>query len=263
VIRRILSAYLVEVIKYSRLFFPYFGPAFVLLAVFATLLVHPLAGGGASDFAFVGYAVPAALNIVGFLMLLVYAAGLVAGETESGTIRTVLVRPLRRAEFLAAKLLNAMSYAALLTAVATVGAWGVAAIGGQVSGIEYGGELLYTGQEMNAALAAAALLNLAPHLTGAAYAVMISTLARRSATAVGGAVGGWLLVDYAKHALRFDRYIFSTYLDESWVVFSDRCGGLATPFFPGAATGLAVCAVWFALFVGIAFAAIRRRNFGP
>src|SRR6185436_6153181 len=66
VIRRILSAYAVEIIKQSRLLYPYFGPAFVLLAVAATLLRHPLSTDGSSDFEFIATAVPAALNIVGF-----------------------------------------------------------------------------------------------------------------------------------------------------------------------------------------------------
>ncbi len=262
-IRRILAAYLVELTKYSRLFSPWFGPAFVLLSVAAAVYAHPIARDGSSDLDFVGYAVPASLNLIGFLMLLIYSAGLVAGEVERGTARTVLVQPLHRSEFLAAKFLNAMSYAILLTLLATLAAWALAAALGEVTGIEFGGELIYTTQEMNTAFALALLLNFVPYMTGAAYAVMVSTLTRRSATAVAATVGGWLIVEYAKHALRLDRFIFSTYLDQSWIVFSDRCKGLDTPFFPGAAIGLAVCAVWFALFVTIAFVAMHRRNFGP
>lgn len=262
-IGRIFAAYVAELIKYSRLFFPYFGPAFVLFAVLGTMLIHPIAADGVSDLDFIGAAVPAALNIVGFLMLLIYAAGLVAGETETGTIRTVLIRPVRRWELLTAKLLNGMTYALLLNITGVVSAWGVAAILGEVSGVDFGGELMYTSQEMNLTLAIAALLNLAPHLAAAAYAVMISTLARRTATAVAAAVGGWLLVDYLKHAFRFDEFIFSTYLDQSWMVYTDRCKGLATPFTPEAYYGLAVCGVWFVLFSAVAFTVIRRRNFGP
>jgi ABC-2 type transport system permease protein len=263
VIGRIFSAYLAEAIKYSRMVSPYFGPAFVVAAVFATLLLYPVASDGVSDLGFIGTAVPAALNIVGFLMLLIYASALVAGETETGTIRTVLIRPVRRWEFLAAKLLNAMTYTLLLNLTGVAAAWAVATIFGETSGIDFGGELMYTSQEMNIALGAAALLNLAPHLTAAAYAIMISTLVRRTATAIAASVGGWLLVDYMKHALRFDEFIFSTYLDQSWIVYSDRCKGLATPFLPDALYGLAVCAAWFLLFTGIAFAVIRRRNYGP
>jgi ABC-type transport system involved in multi-copper enzyme maturation permease subunit len=262
VIRRILSAYIAEAIKYSRLFGPWFGPAFVLLAVGAAIYVHPVSRDGASDFDFVGYAVPASLNLIGFLMVLVYSAGLVAGEVEHGTIRTVLVRPIQRGEFLAAKLLNAMSYALLLTLLATIAAWSLAASLGELTGVDFGGDLIYTSQEMNAALGAAVLLNIVPYLTGAAYAVMVSAIAGRSATAVTATVGGWLLMDYGKHALRIDRFIFSTYLDQGWTVFADRCRGIPTQFFPEAGIGLAVCAVWFAVFTTVAFVAIRRRNFG-
>jgi len=263
VIRRILAAYLVEITKYSRLFSPWFGPGFVLLAVAGAIYTHPIARDGSSDIGFVGYAVPAALNLIGFLMVLVYSAGLVAGEVERGTIRTVLVRPLQRGEFLAAKLLNATTYAALLTVLAAAAAWVIAAAFGEVGGVDFGGELIYTGQEIHGAFAVALLLNLVPHITGAAYGVMVSTLARRSATAVAAAIGGWLLADYAKHALGFERYLFSTYLDQSWMVFADRCEGLPTPFFPDAAIGLAVCAAWAIVFLGIAFVAMARRNFGP
>ncbi len=262
-IRRIFAAYVVELSKSLRLFAPWFGPGLVLAAVVAALYMHPITRDGSSDFAFVGYAVPASLNLIGFLMVLVYSAGLVAGEVERGTIRTVLVRPLLRGEFLAAKYLNAMTYAFFLTAIAAISAWVLAAVRGEVTGVDFGGELIYTGQEMNTAFAIALALNFVPHMTGAAYAVMISTLARRSATAITAAVGGWLISDYAKHALHVDRFLFSTYLDQSWMVFADRCQGLQVTFFPDAAIGLAVCAAWLVLFVGVAFVVIHRRNFGP
>jgi hypothetical protein len=173
------------------------------------------------------------------------------------------VRPIRRSEFLAAKLLNAMTYALLLAVTGTMASWALVAFRGEASGIDFGGELMFSGQEMNVSLLVAALLNLACLLTAAAFAVMMSVLARRSATAISGAIGLWLVVEYTKHAFHFGEFIFSSYLDFGWMVFGDRCSGLATPFAPGAYYALAVCAVWFALFTGIAFVAMRRRNFGP
>lgn len=262
-IRRVLIAYYVEGVKYSRQIFPYIGPVLVVAAVVLTLVVHPLADDGVSDFDFVAYSVPASLNLVGFLMILVYGAVLVAAEVDSGAIRTLLVRPLLRRDLLAAKLLNAFTYALVLSGLAVLAAWLLAAIFGDLTGIYFGDELMYTNNEMYGALAAALFINLAPQLAGAAYAVMVSTLVRRPATAVGLAIGGWLILDYIKYPLGIAPFVFSTYLESSWIVFDDRCNALTTSFWPGALYALIASFAWVFVCSTIAWFALHRRNIGP
>ena len=143
-ISRLWTVYAVELLKATRLKQTFVGPILVLLVVLCALLVHPVARDGASDYGFVAYVTPVALNSLGFLLLLAYCAGLVSQELNSGTIRQVLVRPVRRHEYMLAKLLLGMTYALLLAGIVAVSGWGIAYLFGEMTGVTFGGELVYT-----------------------------------------------------------------------------------------------------------------------
>ena len=261
-IRRILNAYSIEWTKQSRQMFTFVGPAFVVLLVLLTPLQYPLPHDAANDYGFIAYALPMSLNFFGFLMLLVYSASLVATELSTGTIRTLLVRPLRRSEFLAAKMLIGMTYALMLSFAASATVWALAFFLGDLNGIEYGGELIYSNEEMLQTFLIAMLLNLLTQFAGVAWGLLFSTLTRSAATAIGLAVGSWLLLDFLKHPLNIAPFLFSSYLEQTWTVFADRCAAFETSFFPdayygiAASTGAAVVCFSLALFV------LARRNLG-
>lgn len=59
--------------------------------------------------------IPVALNLLIPLLIATVTGGLLAGERHLGTLRTLMVRPLSRAQLLTAKLLAAWLYAAGLT----------------------------------------------------------------------------------------------------------------------------------------------------
>src|SRR5690606_15584471 len=105
VMRRIVNAYQVELLKALHLKSTYLGLGLVAAAVLSAPLLHPLTRDGRSDYAFIAFVTPATINLLGLVLLLAWCAGLVCTEVSSGTVRLVLVRPLRRWEFLAAKLL--------------------------------------------------------------------------------------------------------------------------------------------------------------
>lgn len=258
--RRIVNAYRVELRKALRRKFTYVGPLLAVLIVASTLWVHPVARDGAGDYGFIAYASPMALNLLGFLFLLVYCAALVSSELDSGTVCLMMVRPLRRSEFIVAKLLLAMTYAALLAATVAASSWLAVFALGDLTGVTYGGEVIYTGITMIETYLIAAGLALFPLCAAAAYAVMISSLTRSTGAAVGGAVGLWIAVDIIKHPLRIAPFLFSTYLETPWQVFVERCDGLDPAWFPGAAYVMVSSAFSLAVFTVIAIAAFSRRN---
>lgn len=260
-IRRILNAYTIEWIKYSRQAFTFVGPVLVIVLVLLAPLSYPLEKDSTNDYAFISYALPMALNLFGFLMLLVYSASLVSTEL-GGTIRMVMIRPIRRHEFLAAKMLNGMTYALLLTFVASGTTWALAYFMGDLSGIEYGGDLVYTSGEMQQAFFAATALNLLTQFAGVAWGLLFSTLTRSTAMAIGLAVGSWLLLDFIKYPLNIAPFLFSSYLEQTWTVFSDRCNAFETGFFPQAYYGMAASLGAIVLCLGIATFALSRRNLG-
>lgn len=259
-IGRIFTAYLMEIVKAVRLKSTFIGPGLVMLAIAMTPLVHPLEHDGASDYDFIAYATPMALNLLGFLVLLIYCAGLVSTELSTGTICMALVRPLRRREFLAAKLLMGMTYAAALSLLAALTAWGIAYALGDLSGVRSGGEVIYTDTEMRLTFCAALLMNLLPQFAAVAYTILISTCTRSTSAAIGSAVGIWIFLDFLKYPLGLAPFLFSSYMESSWQVFADRCNALEAFWLPTAYYGALTSVLSMILLFGSALFVLSRRN---
>lgn len=261
-IRRIFNAYTLEVAKYSRQAITFVGPILVVLLILVTPVGYPLEKDGTSDYAFMAYALGMTLNLFGFLMILIYSTSLISSEMGSGTIRLLLVRPLRRREFLAAKMLNGMSYAFVLSLAASLTVWILAYILGDLTGVEYGGRLIYTNSEMVATFLIAGSLNLLPQMAAAAFGIMVSTFTKNTATAMGIAVGSWLVLDFVKYPLNIAPFLFSSYLEKTWGVYQDRADAFEAPFFPDAYYGIATSCISIAVFLSVAMYILSRRNLG-
>ncbi|MCC6488206.1 MAG: ABC transporter permease subunit [Candidatus Hydrogenedentes bacterium] len=259
-IPRILNAYLVECLKAMRAKSTYLGPVLAVLLSMLAPLIHPITDDSGSAYAFIAFTTPMVLNLLGLLLVLTFCAGLVSSEMGSGTIRLVLVRPLLRHEFLLAKLLLGMTYAALLTLLVGVSTWTVAAIQGRLAGVVFGGEMLHTSSEMLKAYVLGALLGLAPQFAAAAFAVMVSTLARSTGAAVGAAVGVWIVCDTLKYPLRIAPFLFSTYMESPWQVFTTYCEGLESSWTPSLYYCLASSLGAIVVFTAVAVVSFNRRN---
>lgn len=259
-IRRIAAIYHVEVGKAIHLKFTYVGPLLILLVILCLPAIEQIERDNVSDYGFIAKATPTALNLVGLLVLLVYCSGLMSSELQSGTIRMVLVRPLRRREFVAAKLLFAMTYATCLTLLAAGASWLLVFAFGEARGVSSGGEMIFTGWEMGRTYLIALTLDLAPQWAAASFALMISSLTRSTGAAVGTTVGIWVALDAVKYALHVDRFLFSSYMETPWQVFADNCDALDASWFPDVYWLLGTSAVSMALCTSVAVLALGRRN---
>ncbi len=259
-LRRIRAAYGFETAKAIRRKGAFVGPVLVVIAVVGMLLNHPVHQDGHSDYEFIAKAGPMVLGLLGWLFLVAYCAALVSSEVAGGTVRLVLVRPLLRHEFILAKLLHGMTYALILTLLAAATSWLVAASAGELTGVEFGGKMLYTSRQMAVAYVIAGTLALAPLFAAAAYGVMISVLSRNTGTAVASALGVWILVDLVKYPLGIAPFVFSTYVEAPWQVFANRCDGFADPWLPMAAWCLGTSAVSAAVFFAVSVLVFARRN---
>jgi len=260
-IHRIWNAYFVELCKGIRLRFTWAGPCLVAAAVLAAMLQSPIERDGVSDYRFVLDATAIALGMLGLLLIVIFCSGLIASELGRGTIRLVLVRPLRRVEFLIAKLMWGMTFAAVVVVLAAVGSWALALVFGEMHGVEYGGEILYTGAGMAGTYVAAALFAMFPLLALVAYALFISTLSRSHAAAIGWAVGLWLLLDMVKNPLGIQPFVFSSYL-ETWQIFAQRAGGFPElGWLPEDAPWIVIVpAIWTVAFVAAAAGILQKRS---
>lgn len=259
-IGRIGNAYRVELAKAFRRKSTYIGLGLVLAAVLLLAAARPIVRDNTGDYDFIAYATPVALNLTGLFILVAYCAGLVSSELGRGSICLMLVRPLLRHEYVAAKLLVGMTYATLLTLTVGGAAWVCVFVFGDLSGVAYGGEALYTNLDMTAAYLAGGALALLPQFAAVAYAVMVSTLTRSTGTAIGAALGVWLLTDLVKYPLRISGFLFSSYMETPWQVFSGRCSGLDPSWWPEAAWTGATSAAFFVVFAAGAAAALARRD---
>ncbi len=257
--RRIGTVYSVELSKALRRKYTYVGPALVAAAVAGSLVIRPVARDGMADYAFIANATLGALSLVGVLAILVHGAALVAAEPY-GALRHTLTRPIARYEFILAKLLLGMTYAAMLTLLAGALAWGFVFLLGDRNGVLSGSELIFSEGEMTAAYVLGALLALAPQWATVAYALFWSTCTRNPLAAVLLAVGGWVAVDLLKYPLGIDAYLFTTYVERCWEVFALRADGLTAAWFPMAWQCLLASAAGGFLFTAAAIVRFRRRD---
>lgn len=259
-IARVWTAYTVELTKALRLRFTYIGPLLIALVVFSFLPVRPIEKDGVSDYGFIALATPAALNVVGLLFILAYCGGLISSELGSGTVRFMLTRPLYRRDFILAKLAFGMSYALALGLFTAALSWGIVALMGDTAGVSYGGELIHSSRAMALAYLYAFLLGLAPLWAAVAYAVMISSLTRSPAAAIGAAVGLWFAVDLLKYPFRFAPFFFGTYLEAPWQRFAAHVENLPVAWAPDAYYWVGLSLVSGTVFVAVALLVMARRN---
>ncbi len=262
-IGRILAAYSVEFANAIRLRSTYLGPAMVGLTIVLLTFQYPIArdANSSSDYSFIAVAMPAALDLVGVFMLLFYCSTLISIDMGSGMIRLVLVRPLRRREYLAAKVLMGWTYALILIAVAAVLSTFLAFMFGELTGIYYGDTVVYTGAEMRRSLVLAIALNILPLFATVSFALLMSTLSRSRTVALAAVFIVWVALDLVKQPLGAELYFFTTHLEHSWEVFSDRCNALPAEWNPEAAWAAAVSGTWIAGCTLLSLLALGSRDF--
>ncbi|MFP6581932.1 MAG: ABC transporter permease subunit [Candidatus Hydrogenedentota bacterium] len=259
-IGRILNAYSIEISKVIRLRSTFLGPLLIIIIVLLAPFGYPIQQDNDSDYDFLAYVLPLAINVFGHFMVLIYSATLISTELSNGSIRMMLTRPLRRREYLMAKLLHGISYALVLNVIAVATAFVVVRVLGNLSGIYFGDDLIYTDKEMLTTLAYTIALTALPQFASVSFALLLSTATRNSAASVGGALAVWIGLETLKHPLGIQRYLFSTYAENPWAVFSDRCNAFPASFVPDAYWGIAVPVLYIVIFSGLTLYIIGRRN---
>ncbi|MCC6795462.1 MAG: ABC transporter permease [Candidatus Hydrogenedentes bacterium] len=260
-IGRIATAYQIELIKAFRSKLSYVGPILAILLVLMTPLLHPLRGDGENAYRFIAFATPTALNVLGLFLVLSFCASLISGETGTGSIRLVFTRPILRHEFVIAKLLIGFTYAITVSLLVAITAWAIAFAFGSASGVEFGGEMLFTSGAMLRAYLLGFALHLAPQFAFVSYAVMISSFMKSNAASVITSIGIWLLLDAVKYPLGISPMLFATYVDTPWEIFRAQADGLTLEWGDKVYWCLGTSLVAATIFSIAAIVTIHRRNF--
>lgn len=226
---RILMLTGVELYKLGRQKFAYLLIAFVVVNVvlvgigsriFPAIISAMGGGGGAPLFDGFTYASIIATGTfsaagAGTVAILAFGGSMVASETDSGTLKNVLVRPVFRKEFLLGKALALFVYCALvvlLTAAIGISA-GQAMYGLGDIAIPETGEVYRTQSEMFANLGISYAMDLVSLYAVGCMGLMFSVVVNNNGWAVITSLGVYFPVMFLKNFSVFSPWIFTAYMD--------------------------------------------------
>lgn len=254
--------YAAEMAKVWRTRFPYLG--LVASALMALIAKQSLEGMSRSGGITVANYLTASINMSATLIVpifvTIFSAMLVASESGRGTLRTVLTRPVTRAEFLTAKLLMAETYLLLLMAANLVPALLIARGYPLISpGDE---DVLIPGAAGQAGIIATAiLLTLLPLAATVCFGFCVSALSSNPATAIGVAVGLLLSIEPVKHIIGLEPWIVSSYYDTAMGIAAEKTDGIYASWAQAKVYWLlGVSAVTAVLFTALGYWSFLRRD---
>jgi ABC-2 type transport system permease protein len=211
----------------------------------------------------------AAARLFIVIVLLILSGSAVAEEAAQGTLKTLLVRPVRRTELLVAKALATWGWAVLLLVVAVL----AAALAGELTKGLYDvqdpdfGVVKHTFGVMLDYTLLATALTAAPLLALTGLGLLATCLSDHPGHATGGAIGALFLLSAVAGVsdLAHD-LVFVSYSAMPFQVLEDLAGqfsGERAKLAPDQVVkALTVCLAWAGVTLGAAATLLRRRDIG-
>jgi len=209
-----------EISKALRRKLPYFG----LFAVTVLCLVIYAAAdqlsqaSSANAWGYVAFSMLLVFNDLGLIFIIVFAALLFSEETDSGTIRATLAAPVHRWELYLAKAITGLLYMLVLWSVALLVSIVLARIRYHFGAITDAFGVVYPRGTVFRIFLLGFVLSWVPLAALVMYGLFISTLIRSPGAAVAVGIGTIYLIDFTKHLVGLDPYIFTRYIGYSWQI---------------------------------------------
>jgi hypothetical protein len=191
-----------------------------------------------------------------------FAAGLVATETQLGTDRMVLCGPVRRGSWLAAKLALALGYVGALIAVHVATACLAARGHFPFKGYEEFGEVVVSARATAGYYAAAYAWLALPMAAAACYGFFVSTVSRGAGAAMGVTAGLFATLLFLRVA-GFDlgRWFFMNHIGAPLKMAEEASAAISTSLAPSGVVEMAVVSLaTVLLFAGASFLLYARRD---
>jgi ABC-type transport system involved in multi-copper enzyme maturation permease subunit len=206
-----------ETVKAIRRKLPYFGLLMGGLICVLTCVVADEIGTAntANAWGYVALSMQLVFTDIGLIFVLVFAAMLMADETRSGTIRAALAAPLYRWEFYVAKAATGLLYMVAMSFVCLV-----------------------------LSIVLARVLSWVPLAAIVCYGLFLSTIIRSSGAAVAVSIGTLYVIDFTKHLVGLDPYIFTRYMVYPWQVLGQVAQGVSYQWRPEVWKMLGLCGVY-------------------
>jgi ABC-2 type transport system permease protein len=217
-----------EITKASRRKLPYFG--IIAIGVLCVAVYFVAAGASSSArvnaWGYVGFSMQLVFADIGPIMIVAFSSLLIAEETGSGTIRAALAAPVHRWEVYLAKVMMGLLYMIVLSVTALLFSMALARVNYSFGAVSDAFGVIHSRPQATQQFVLAYALSWIPLSALVMYGILISTLIRSPGAAVATGVSVFFLVDFTKHLVGLDPYLFTKYIAHSWVVLQQAAEGM-------------------------------------
>ena len=223
-----------EIVKAVRCKLPYFGLfSAALLCVIIFEVADELSSANTNNaWGYVTLSMQLVFTDIGLIFILVFSALLMADETRSGTIRAMLAAPLYRWEFYAAKAIAGLLYMIVLSIATLVLSMVLARFHYKFGAVSDSFGEIYSQGKVLGNFLLAFILTWIPLGAMVLYGLFISTIVRSPGAAVAVSIGSLYLIDFTKHLVGLDPYIFTRYISYPWQIMQQMAQGVDYQWHP-------------------------------
>ena len=217
-----------EIAKATRTKLPYFGFLVISILCFLIFIVtgSTLDGETLNAWGYTSLSMQLVFTDIGLIFIAVFASMLIAEETAFGTARAVLSSPVLRWEFYTAKVLTGLLYAVVMSIVSLIISTCLGVVNYKFGDVADSMGLIYTRKEVFLNFLIAFFLSWIPLAALVIYGIFVSTIVKKSGQAVAVTIGTIYLIDFTKHIIGIDSYIFTKHIGFSWRVFNQVAQGV-------------------------------------
>ena len=217
-----------EIAKAARRKLPYFG---VFAVGLLCLIIYFVAGrlnstATVNAWAYVVFSMQLVFTDLGPICIIMFAAMLVAEETGTGTIRSALAAPVYRWELYLAKAAVGLIYMLILSVAPLLFSAALAHVHYRFGAVADPVGVIYSGSQALKELLLGCALSWIPLSALVMYGLLISTIIRSPGVAVAVGICLLFIIDFTKHLVGLDPYIFTRYLTYSWLVLQQLAQGM-------------------------------------
>jgi len=217
-----------EVVKAARRKLPYFG---IFAVGLVSLIIYFVAGqinnsATANGWSYVGFSMQLLFTDIGPIMIISFAARLMAEETGTGTIRAALAAPVYRWELYLAKAITGIAYMIVISAAALLFSVALAHIHYHFDAVGDSVGVIYSRSQALREFLAGYALSWIPLMALVMYGLVISTLARTTGAATAVGISSLFIIEFTKHLVGLDPYIFTRDINYSWMTLQQLAQGM-------------------------------------
>ena len=223
-----------EIAKAARTKLPYFGFAVTSLLSFLIFIVTEESADAENlnAWGYLSLSMQLIFTDIGLIFIAIFSAMLIAEETGFGTARIVLSSPVSRWEFYTAKVLTGLLYAVVMSIISLVISACFGLVNYKFGDVTDSMGLIYEQNEVITNFLLAFFLSWIPLAAVVTYGVFVSTIVRKPGQAVAVTIGTIYLIDFTKHIIGIDPYVFTRYIGFSWRIFNEVAQGVEYQWTP-------------------------------